>query len=169
MKTTNELSITSLKSYRNLRRVKMTDEELLMEMIPYAEGIFDPIDVTIQTIVIPEMSVTGSSAPIMIHMIQNDVEIEEFNQAIGDCLKIVQEKAPRVCLVMECWYLDVNTLPFGMAISDHPEKKEGYLMTMYRTGKKPLLVWWTITNKDGVRALGEPEVVISAYDRYSSN
>jgi len=146
-------------TYRNLRRFELTDSELLMELIPYAEELFCSIEEDYMPLMIlPELSVKGKETPLRIGMVNDDKRT--FGVVIGVSMK--QFKTDRAALIFEAWGLpnDIDR-PRGMPIKDHSLRVELYILHLFNRCNNGIGATWMIERKKDVRTLKEPDISLT--------
>lgn len=146
-------------TYRNLRRFKLTDSELLMELIPYAEGLFCPSEEDyVPLVILPETSMKGSDQPLCVGVLNDDKDT--FGAIIGISMK--QFGTDRAGLVTEAWGLPSEIeKPLGMAIKNHPMRQELYVLHLFNRRSNAIGATWVIERKNNVRTLAEPDVCLT--------
>ncbi len=153
-----------MKVYRNITRTRMVDEQILTELIPFAEKVFDPLPgyVTVPAIVVPDVSAIGNATPLIMGMCLTFEDQELVKEALLVQLRYFQEhfRVSRIATLQEVWTADPRDPCYvpGLLPHEQPNREDRYLLSLYRLGRKPLMASWTITTMEGKRILGEPTI-----------
>lgn len=151
-------------TYTNLRRFQLSDEELLLELLPFVEGLFCPDeDNFMPLMVLLEISMKGKETPLLI-AVPNADDKRIFGFTIGVAMK--QFRTDRVGLVTEAWTLPEDVpLPPGVAISEHPMRSECFNLALFNRRMGTMGVMWPVESASGQRTLKDP---IFTFDRFET-
>ena len=150
--------LDGIKVYRNITRTKMADEQILTELIPFAEKVFAPDPGLPAIIVVPDVSTMGSAEPFIMWLPIDD----QVKGDISELLRDFQQhfRVSRIGMIQKGWatnFADLSYIP-RLRPSEQPNRQYQYLLCLYRLGRRPLAASWNITTSEGKRILGEPSI-----------
>jgi hypothetical protein len=145
--------------YRNVTRQRKCIQEILCEMIPYVESLFNesPNDEDFPCIAMfPDLSEVGSTKPITCALLiqeQQDIHLRDLFPVVQGMTE--EFRTTRAILLSETW----SSTNGGPRPSLDPERKEILLAILIpRTAAPTHAVFWDISRSDGRRILAEPVI-----------